>query len=97
MLGSSRNTSPRTAATILRPTSSAYSSSCSAPTKKRPSSFATTPVVADPQKGSKTRSPPCSVPGWLALEDAGFLGGVVAVERLPLWHGGDGPHGGELG
>src|SRR5215210_2964655 len=55
--GSSRSTSPRTAAPILRPASSAYSSSLSTPTKKRPSSLEATPVVPDPQKGSHTRSP----------------------------------------
>jgi hypothetical protein len=44
-------------APILRPASCAYSSSCSAPTNKRPSSFEATPLVPDPQNGSKTRSP----------------------------------------
>src|SRR5215207_3529495 len=54
---SSRSTSPRNAAPILRPASSAYSRSISAPTKKWPSSLAATPVVPDPQNGSKTSSP----------------------------------------
>src|SRR5215210_3033665 len=53
----SLSTLPSTAALILRPASSQYSSSISAPTKKRPSSLAATPVVPDPQNGSKTRSP----------------------------------------
>ncbi len=53
----SRNTPARSAAPILRPASCAYSSSCSAPTNKRPSSFEATPLVPDPQNGSKIRSP----------------------------------------
>src|SRR5918995_3101938 len=53
----SLNTPPRSEAPILRPASSAYSSSFSAPTKKQPSSLEATPLVPDPQKGSKTRSP----------------------------------------
>jgi len=48
---------PLSAAPILRPANSAYSRSISIPTKKRPSSLAATPVVPDPQKGSKTSSP----------------------------------------
>jgi len=36
---------------------SAYSSFNSMPVHRRPSSFATTPVVPDPKKGSSTRSP----------------------------------------
>jgi hypothetical protein len=47
---------PLFAAPILRPANSAYSRSVSAPTKKRPSSLAATPVVPDPQNGSKTRA-----------------------------------------
>src|SRR5215207_1940316 len=54
---SSRYTPPRSAAPILRPASSAYSPSFSAPTKKRPSSLEATPIVPDPQNGSKMRSP----------------------------------------
>src|SRR5215218_507871 len=48
---------PLSAAPILLAPNSAYSRSTSAPTKKRPSSLAATPVVADPLKGSKSRSP----------------------------------------
>jgi hypothetical protein len=48
---------PLSAAPILRSANPAYSRSLSAPTKKRPSSLAATPVVPDPQNGSKTNSP----------------------------------------
>ena len=53
----SRSTLPRAVALMRRCASSQYSSSNSAPTKNRPSSFAPTPLVPDPQKGSKTKSP----------------------------------------
>jgi hypothetical protein len=53
----SPNITPLSAAPILRAANPAYSRSFSAPTKNRPSSLAATPVVPDPQKGSKSRSP----------------------------------------
>jgi hypothetical protein len=53
----SRNTPPLWAAWILRSASSQNSASISAPTKNRPNSLAATPVVPEPQNGSRTRSP----------------------------------------
>jgi hypothetical protein len=53
----SRSTQPLWVAGILRAASSQYSLSISAPTKNRPSSLAATPVVPEPQNGSRTRSP----------------------------------------
>jgi len=53
----SRSKLPRAVSFMRRSASSANSLSSSAPTKKRSSSLAATPVVPDPVNGSKTRSP----------------------------------------
>jgi hypothetical protein len=89
------NTAPLCASPILRPASSAYSRSASAPAKNRPSSLAAIPIVPDPLKGSKTSSPSVVEARMARLRmRRGFR--VAPLEFLPPGHRGDGPDGGGL-
>src|SRR5215203_3178714 len=74
---------PLSAAPILLAPNSAYSRSTSAPTKKRPSSLAATPVVPDPLKGSESHQPKTTSH---PLKPLGRLAGVRRVRsfRVPV-------------